>query len=78
MNAKNLDKMVRAMRSRYTPCKTRSDIEDIFCDLINGIKATEFDKVDNELLVDMLNQVWDEFSTVDSGEIAKLGTFKEV
>ena len=71
MTAKELDTMVKAMRTKYNNVDTRSDITDSIYYLRRGLLAIEKDDLAEKLL-----ELYVEIDGVATSEIVKLGTFR--
>ncbi len=71
MTAKQLDKMVNAMRSTRNKINSRMDVEDAIYNLYKGLYAIERNEVADKLL-----ELYTEIDSIDTNEIVKLGTFR--
>ena len=71
MKAKELDTMVKAMRSKYNKVYSRSEVTDTIYYLYKGVKAIGKDELAKELL-----ELYMEIDSVDTSELVKIGTFR--
>lgn len=71
MKAKELDTMVKAMRSKYNKVYSRSEIQDTIYYLYKGIKAIGKDELAKELL-----ELYMEIDSVNTNELVEIGTFR--
>jgi hypothetical protein len=71
MKAKELDTMVKAMRSKYNKVYSRSEITDTIYYLYKGVKAIGKDELAKELL-----ELYMEIDSVDTSELVEIGTFR--
>ena len=71
MTAKELDTMVKAMRTRYHKVDSRTDVSNAIFYLMKGLRAIERND-----LVGKLNELYSEIDSIDTDELVQLGTFR--
>ena len=71
MTANELDIMVKAMTTRYHKVKTRTDLEDDIYYLKLGLLA-----IGRNELAEQLAKLYMEIDSIDTSELAKIGTFR--
>ena len=72
MTAKELDTMVKAMRTKYNEVNARGDITNMLFYLHKGLCA-----IDRKELAQKLADLYAEIDNVDTTEITKIGTFRK-
>lgn len=71
MKAKELDTMVKAMRTKYNKVDTRMDVENTLYYLYKGLYA-----IGRYEIADKLLELYTEIDSIDTNELIKMGTFK--
>lgn len=71
MTAKELDKMVKAMRTKYNKVETRADLQNTIWCLYKGLFAINRKDVAEELI-----RLYEEIDKISTVSIMELGTFK--
>lgn len=71
MTAKELDIMVKGMRTRYNAVETRGEVQDIIWYLRKGLLAIKRNDLADELM-----KLYEEIDSIDTSEVMKMGTFK--
>ena len=71
MTVKELDTMVKAMRTKYNKVNSRTDLEDDIYYLKIGLIA-----IGRNELAEQLAELYEEIDSIDTNEIVKLGTFR--
>lgn len=71
MNAKELDIMVKAMRTKYHKVTRRIDVIDTIYYLYKGLSAIGRNELAQKLL-----ELYTEIDSIDTNELIKMGTFK--
>lgn len=73
MTAKEFDKMVNAMRTKYHKVNTRMDVENTLFYLYKGLYA-----IGRYEIADTLLELYTEIDSIDTDELVKLGTFNQI
>ena len=71
MTAKELDTMVKAMRTRHHKVVRRMDVTDAIYYLYKGLYA-----IGRYEIADKLLELYTEIDGIDTDELIKMGTFK--
>ena len=72
MTAKELDTMVNGMRTNYYSINSRRELTEPIHRLYAGLCALKRFEFAEEILT-----LWSEIELVDTGEIVKIGTFRQ-
>lgn len=72
MDAKVLDIMVKAMRTKYNRFESRTDVTEPLLCLYNGLHAIHRDDLANELI-----KLYEEIESVETNDIVRIGTFRK-